>query len=112
MSRERALRRAERAQRAEREAAARAKRDQRLARQRATRQAVRDRVPQRIRWHGQQGILSRRRRRQNSLILLALIVSQCVVWLFTDDPWLRVTAAVLALLATPVLVTLVLDRRA
>ena len=45
-------------------------------------------------------------------VLLALIVSQCVVWLFTDDPWLRVTAAVLALLATPVLVTLVLDRRA
>jgi Flp pilus assembly protein TadB len=112
VSRERAQRRAERAQRTEREDAARAKREQRLARRRATRQALRDRVPQRTRWHGQQGILARRRRRQNGLILLVLIVSQSVVWLLTGDPWLRVTAALLALLATPVLVTLVLDRRA
>ena len=111
MSRERALRRTERQQQKDRETAARLRREQRVARQRATRAALRPRLPRRTRWRGQQGILARRRRLQNAVILLLLLATQSVVWLISGDPWVRATAALLTLLATPVLVTLVLDRR-
>ncbi len=48
---------------------------------------------------------------QNSVVLGLLLLSQVVVWLVTDDPWHRVIAAVFAVFATPVLVTLAFDRR-
>jgi hypothetical protein len=48
---------------------------------------------------------------QNAVILGLFLLSQTLAWLLTDDPWLRLTAALLAVLALPVLVTLVLDRR-
>jgi Flp pilus assembly protein TadB len=111
VSRERAQRRAER----ERVAAlARQKRErlaEREARRRATRAAWRDRVPRRTRWHGQQGLLARRRRAQNAVILGLYLVTQLVVWLLTTDPWVRGACALLGVLALPVLVTLTLDRR-
>jgi hypothetical protein len=48
---------------------------------------------------------------QNGVILCMIIASQLVVWLLTPDWWLRATAAVLAIIATPVLVVVLLDRR-
>jgi hypothetical protein len=62
-------------------------------------------------WHGQQGILAQRRRMQNGVILCLILASQLVVWLLTPDWYLRATGAVLAVIATPVIVTLTLDRR-
>jgi hypothetical protein len=59
---------------------------------------------------GQRGILARRRRRQNIVIVGLFIVSQMLVWLFTDDPWWRATGALIGVLSLPVLVTLALDR--
>jgi hypothetical protein len=111
VSKERARRRALR----EREAAARraaAQRHQtRTARRRAAVATVGQRLPRRTRWGRHQGLLARRRRVQNGVILCVLLASQLVVWLITPDPWIRGAAALLAVFATPVLVTLVLDRR-
>jgi hypothetical protein len=111
VSRQRALRRAERERAAARAADVRRRRADRAGRRRAARAAIAARLPRRTRWHGQQGILARRRRMQNAVILGLFLLSQALAWLFTDDPWLRLTAALLAVLALPVLVTLVLDRR-
>lgn len=111
MSRERARRRAEREQELARRRAERERRDARAARRRAAKAAFVARIPRRTRWRRQQGLLARRRRLQNGLIVALLVASQVVVWLLTPDPWLRAGALVFALLATPVLVTLVLDRR-
>ena len=111
MSRERARRREEREKAA---AAAREKRERRAAREaqrRARRAAWRRRLPTRTRWRGQQGILARRRRMENSVILGLYLVVQAIVWLVTSDPWVRVASALLGVLAMPVLVTLALDRR-
>ncbi|MGZ4594614.1 MAG: hypothetical protein ACXV3C_12170 [Actinomycetes bacterium] len=45
------------------------------------------------------------------MILCLILASQLVVWLLSSDPWVRGACALLAVVATPVLVTLVLDRR-
>jgi Flp pilus assembly protein TadB len=111
MSRERALRRAEREETLERERAARAQRDSRQAARRARRDALRARLPRRTRWRRQQGLLARRRRAQNAVILGLFLTVQAVVWLLTSDPWTRAASALLSLFAVPVLVTLALDRR-
>ncbi|HEX6922115.1 MAG TPA: hypothetical protein VF314_17995 [Actinomycetes bacterium] len=111
MSRERAHRRAERDRQRRQEIAARERTLARRARRRAARQAVVAKVPRRTRWRRQQGILARRRRAQNSVILGLFLLSQILVWLVTGDPWLRATAALVAVLSLPVLVTLALDRR-
>jgi Flp pilus assembly protein TadB len=111
MSRERARRREQREQAASAARRARERRAQRDARRRAGRAALRARLPRRTRWRGQQGLLARRRRAQNAVILGLFLVVQAVVWLVTSDPWVRVASAVLGVLAVPVLVTLTLDRR-
>ena len=111
MSRERAQRRAERELVAAR---AREEHERRLAREaqrRATRAAWRARMPRRTRWRGQQGLLARRRRAQNAVILGLYLAVQAIVWLITADPWERAASALLGVLALPVLVTLTLDRR-
>lgn len=59
----------------------------------------------------QQGLLARRRRAQNGVILLLFLAVQAIVWLIWPDPWVRGAAAVVGVLAVPVLVTLALDRR-
>ena len=112
MSRERARRRAEREQELARRRVHRERLVARAARRRAVQAAVVARVPRRTRWRRQQGLLARRRRLQNGLIGGFFVASQVGVWLLTPDPWLRAGGLVFALLATPVLVTLVLDRRA
>ena len=111
MSKARALRRADRQQvvaLAQREREHRAARAQR---RRAAKAAWRARLPRRTRWRGQQGILARRRRRQNTVIFGLYLTVQAIVWLLTSDPWVRVASALLGVLALPVLVTLTLDRR-
>jgi hypothetical protein len=111
VSKERARRREQRAQD---EAARRAAAERvaaRAARRRETRDAVTARVPQRVRWRRQQGLLARRRRTQNGVIACLVLASQLVVWLVTPDPYARAIAFVLAIVLTPVLVTLALDRR-
>ncbi|MDQ1627585.1 MAG: hypothetical protein QOI54_1329 [Actinomycetota bacterium] len=111
MSRERARRRLER----ERDEAARRSAADRSRRRRVRRQARRDAlaalVPARPRGQRQHGLLARRRRTQNGVIACLVLASQLVVWLISPDPWVRGTAAVLAVILTPVLVTLTLDRR-
>jgi hypothetical protein len=115
MSKDRARRRDEREQAAAvRRVAAqrrRARSDRRRERRRAIVAPISPRVRQRRHLHGQPGILAARRRTQNGVILCLILASQLVVWLLTPDWWLRATAAVLAVIATPVIVTLTLDRR-
>jgi Flp pilus assembly protein TadB len=111
MSRERARRREEREQQAVRERAVRERRTTRAARRRQTAEALRGRVPRRTRHRGQQGLLARRRRAQNSLIALIYLAAEAIIWLIWPDPWVRGAALLLGLLALPVLVTLTLDRR-
>jgi len=111
VSKERARRRAEREQaRAERQAAVERARLQ-SARRRDARDAVRARLRPGVRRRGQQGILARRRRAENAVILGLFVVAQMFIWLFTDDIWWRALGALVALFSVPVLVTLVLDRR-
>jgi Flp pilus assembly protein TadB len=111
MSRERARRREERERASEAARSARARRDQRLARRRARTESLRARLPRRTRWRRQQGLLARRRRIENGVIAGLFLAVQAIVWLVTPDPWVRGAAALLGLLALPVLVTLALDRR-
>ena len=111
MSRERARRREERERQAARDRAARERRASRTARRRSSAAALRARLPRRTRYRGQQGLLARRRRAQNSVILLLFLAVQSIVWLIWSDPWVRVAAGLLGLAAIPVLVTLTLDRR-
>ena len=111
MSRERAKRREEREQQLARDRAARERREARVARRRSRAQALRSRLPKRVRYRGQQGLLARRRRTQNAVILLLFLAVQAIVWLVFADPWASAAAAVLSLFAVPVLVTLTLDRR-
>jgi len=111
VSRERATRRADREQVATLAREARDRRAARDARRRATRSAWRAHLPRRTRWRGQQGLLARRRRAQNAVILGLYLTVQAIVWLLSADPWVRVASALLGVLAMPVLVTLTLDRR-
>ena len=112
MSRQRALRRAEREELLEKQRTERDQRSARVARRAETVSGWRARLPRRIRRRGQQGLLARRRRAQNALILGIYLVVQAVVWLIWSDPWVRVASAIFGVLATPVLVTLAFDRRA
>ena len=111
MSRERARRREEREQQLARDRAARERRAARLARRRGNAQALRGRLPKRVRYRRQQGLLARRRRTQNAVILLLFLTVQAIVWLVFADPWASAAAAIVSLFAVPVLVTLTLDRR-
>jgi Flp pilus assembly protein TadB len=111
MSKERARRRSAREQQAAVDRLARERRAERDARRRTARAALRSRLPRRTRWRRQQGLLARRRRTENAVILGLFLTVQAIVWLVSDDPWVRVTAALLGVLALPVLVTLALDRR-
>jgi hypothetical protein len=104
------MRRAEREREADQRRVAAERRESKRARRRS---AVATVTPKwrRTRWHRQQGLLARRRRIENGVILCLVLASQLAVWLLTPDWWLRSAAAMLALVATPVLVTLALDRR-
>lgn len=113
MSKQRAQRRAEREALLAQQQAVRQRRDVRRVRRTAIKAVVVPPRPTRLPFgrRGQQGILARRRRRQNFVIGGLFVVSQVFVWLFTDDPWWRATGALIGVLSLPVLVTLALDRR-
>jgi hypothetical protein len=109
MSKERARRRAERERAAAVEAAARAKAAER-ERRRGGRTAPR-RGPK-ARGRGRPGgVIARRRRAQNATIALLVIVTQVLAWAAFRSAQASLAVLVLTALATPVLVTLVLDRR-
>ncbi|NBE98166.1 hypothetical protein FE391_31595 [Nonomuraea sp. KC401] len=108
MSKERARRRAERE--AERARAIRAN-ELRQAR-RARRRALLSRMlPRPARAARQGGLLARRRRAQNAVVALGLLLVQVLVWLVWGSLLLSFGVLVLSLLLTPVVVTLAFDRR-
>ena len=111
MSRERAKRRGEREQQLARDRAVRERREARVARRRSTAQTMRNRLPRRIRYRRQQGLLARRRRTQNAIIALLFLAVEAIAWLIWPDPWARAAALLVGLFALPVLITLTLDRR-
>jgi len=82
-----------------------------MARRRRRIRSVRTSVPLPPRLRRQEGLLARRRRMQNAAVagLFALVV--VLLWLLADGWWARAGGTVLAVLALPVLVTLVFDRR-
>ena len=55
--------------------------------------------------------LGRARARQNGILLSAALVLHLLLWLYQPSWWIRGGAAVLTLLAWPVLIVLIFDRR-
>ncbi|MCB8958479.1 MAG: hypothetical protein H6529_18635 [Nocardioides sp.] len=108
MSKERARRRAEREREAAVVAAARAAEAERKERRDARVRAVTSRLPTRRRRPG--GILAERRRKQNGALLAALVAINVLVWILSDDWALRLAAAIVSILAAPVLHTLLFRR--
>ena len=108
MSKERARRRAEREREAAVVAAARAAEAERRERREARVRSVTSRLPQRRR--GPSGILAERRRKQNGALVAILVALNVLVWILSDDWALRLAAAVVSLLAPPVLHTLLFRR--
>lgn len=111
MSKVRAQRRADRERVAAEQRDARERRARRAARRRTRLRAARGWLPRRTRWGTHQGLLARRRRAQNAIVVGLYLVVQTIVWLVSHDPWVRGASALMGVLAVPVLVTLVLDRR-
>lgn len=111
MSKARAQRRAEREAAAAQRHADAARRAARAARWASRRQTLRERLPRRTRWRRHQGLLARRRRVQNAVVAGLFLAVQAIVWLVTDDPWVRAASLLLGVLSLPVLVTLAFDRR-
>jgi hypothetical protein len=114
MSKERAVRRAEREREAAIKAAARAaaaeRRERRAARGRAVRAATVDRMP-RLRPVGRHtGVLARRRRRQTFVLFDLLLVLTIVVWFVTDSWSIRLLVLIASVLSFPVLRTLLFPR--
>lgn len=113
MVKERAARRAEReraaAARAEQRAAEAAKRDRRRARSTAVSAGLRRLVPRR---RPVPGVLARKRRAQNRLVLGIAAVVQVFGWLAFGSVRTSLLILVLTAFALPVVLTLVFDRRA
>ena len=109
MSKERAKRRAEREREAAAQAAARAKAAERERRRRGRTKGLRALRPRsRSR---PAGVLAQRRRAQNAMIALLVIVTQVFAWLAFGSVRASLTVLLFTVFAVPVLVTLVLDRR-
>ena len=114
MSKERARRRAQREREAAIKAAARAaeaeRRERRRARTQALRRATTGRLPRVTPVGRPTGALAHRRRVQTSLLLMALVVVNVVVWVVRPDWRSRLGAFVVTLLVAPVLVGVLLPR--
>jgi hypothetical protein len=115
VSKERARRRAEREREAAIRTAARAaeaeRRERREARRRALRRATTDRLPRRTPVGRDTGTLARRRRVQRGLLLALLVALNVLVWVVRPDWEARLAAAVVSVLAFPVLQLLLLPHR-
>ena len=108
MSKERALRRAEREREQAIKVAARAAEQERRERREARRRALTGWLP-RPRW--QPGILARRRRRNVALTVGVLVVLNVWLWIAVDDAATRAGGVVVSILAAPVLHVLLFSRR-
>ncbi|GGO75360.1 hypothetical protein [Nonomuraea cavernae] len=108
MSKERARRRAERE--AERARAMRLN-EQRQARAARRRARLARLIPRPVRVARQGGLLARRRRARNVVVLLGFLLVQTLVWLIWGSAFLSFGVLVFSLLLAPVLVTLAFDRR-
>jgi Flp pilus assembly protein TadB len=111
VSRERALRREQVEQERVRRAATHERQVARATRRRGRGKAVREALPRLHRGGRPQGLLARRRRMQNSAVLGFYLLVLLLLWLLTDSWWVRLGGAIVTLLALPVLVTVVFDRR-
>ncbi len=114
MSKERARRRAEREREAAMRQAARAseqeRRERLAARKRALRRATTDRLRRRTPVGRPTGVLAQRRRTRTTLLVLALLVANLVVWVVRPDWPARLAAVVVTVLAFPVLRLFVVPR--
>ena len=105
---QRARRRAQQEQRRADVLASHERKAARAARRRRRLEAVR---PARTHVGRPGGVLARRRRLRAAAVVAAELLALAVVFALTDDALLRVAAGVVALVALPVLLTLVSDRR-
>lgn len=114
MGKDRARKRAEREREAAIRAAARAaeaeRRERKNARIRALKAATTDRLPTFQRAGQQTGVLARRRRRQNLVLLAIVLVVHLLVWFVARDWGVQFFALVVTLLFVPVLKTLLFKR--
>lgn len=114
MSKERARRRAAREHEAALRTAARASEQERRERQQARKRAVKAATTDRIRFAPtgrDTGSLARRRRTQNTVLVVVLICLNILVWVVRPDWAARFGALVLTVLAFPVLRLLLFSRR-
>jgi Flp pilus assembly protein TadB len=109
MSKERALRRAEREREAAVVAAARAAEAERRERREARLRAVTSRLPRRR--PRQRGVLVERRRKQVWATAALLLLANVLVFAFSHDWAARALALAITPLAAPVLYTLLFRRR-
>ena len=109
MSKERAIRRAQREQEAAVRAAARAAEQERRERRAARKRAITRRLPK---WGTGKptGILARKRRNQTTFLFSLLFVLNLFLWLARDEWGIRFAALVVSILAAPVLYTLMFRR--
>jgi Flp pilus assembly protein TadB len=105
VSKERARRRAERLVVLEREKAARARR---VTRRQRRRELVRRLTPRR----GRSGRLYRRSRAERAGIAVVPLLAIAAIWLFVPDLGLRIVLSLMIVIALPVLVVVILGRRA
>ncbi len=108
MSKERALRRAEREREAAIRAAARAREEERRRRAAARRRALAGWLPTRRR---APGLLAQRRRREATATVCLVIALNLLVWVTRPEWGLRILAVLVSLLVAPVLHTLLFRRR-
>ncbi|HSV40944.1 MAG TPA: hypothetical protein VLI04_19445 [Nocardioidaceae bacterium] len=109
MAKERAIRRAEREREAAIKAAARAAEAERRERRDARKRAMTAWVPK-VGVGKHQGVLARRRRIQNFVLVDLLLVLNIVTWFATDNWSTRVLVLVASALCFPVLKTLLFPR--
>ena len=114
MSKERAKRRAAREHEAALKAAARASEQERRERSAARKRAVRAATTDRIRLAAvgrDTGALARRRRIQDTMLVVVLVCLNLLVWVVRPDWEARLGALVITVLAFPVLRLLLFSRR-
>ena len=107
MSKERAIRRAEREREAATRATARAREEKRRRRSRARRQALLRWVP---RPRTTPGVLAQRRRREVTITICLLLALDVLVWVSQPQWSVRILAVLVTLLVAPVVHTLLFRR--
>ncbi|WP_066362088.1 hypothetical protein [Herbidospora mongoliensis] len=111
MSKERAIRRAEREAEKARLAEERARREARSARLRDLRGRITAVLPKPVRVARQGGVLARRRRAQNAVMAMLFVLVQVIAWLTLGTVMARLAVLAVSILIVPVLVTVLFDRR-